>query len=82
MNKRHTLPYDKKNEVLTWLTENVQDNFNDALGKYDMNSVSQFVEWRSKDLESWILRVAGFPPQLFIEIKDPEKETWFLLRWK
>lgn len=75
------LPYDKKNEVLKWLQEHIQENYGEDNSRYNMSSVAQFVEWRSKDLESWIVRVAGFPPRLYVEIKDPEQETWFLLRW-
>ena len=47
-----------------------------------MRTVSQFIEWRSKDKESWILRIAGNPPKVFVEIKDEEKEIMFLLIWQ
>lgn len=81
MNKRHLLPYNKKEEVMKWLEEHIQENYNIDGQRYNMSSVAQFVEWRSKDKESWIVHIAGFPPRLYVEIKDPEQETWFLLRW-
>lgn len=67
--------------MLKWLEENVQENANEDGSKYSSSSVSQFVEWRSKDFTSWVLRVAGNPPKIYVEILDEEKEILFLLRW-
>jgi hypothetical protein len=47
-----------------------------------MSSVGQFIEWRSKDKESWILRIVGNPPKCLVEILDEEKEILFLLSWQ
>lgn len=81
--KRHILPYhvNKVSDLITWLSDNVHKNFHDDGSKYNSSSVSQFVEWRSKDHESWILRIAGNPPRIYVEIKDEEMEVLFLLRW-
>ena len=76
---RHLLPYNKKDEVIKWLEENIQENYSEDGSRYNMSSVAQFVEWRSKDLESWIVHIAGFPPKLYVEIKDEHKEILFLL---
>lgn len=81
--RRHVLPYhsNKITDLMAWLSENVQIDFHENGSKYNSSSVSQFVEWRSKDRESWILRVAGNPPRIYVEIKDEEMEVLFLLRW-
>ena len=67
--------------MLQWLCENIQENYHSDGSKYNSSSVSQFVEWRSKDRESWVFRVAGNPPRCYVESKDEEWETVFLLRW-
>ena len=63
--------------MLEWLSENIQENFHSDGSKYNSSSVSQFVEWRSKDKESWVLRVAGNSPKVYVEILDEEKEILF-----
>lgn len=68
--------------MLEWLNEHIQENYHSDGQKYNSSSVSQFVEWRSKDLESWVLRVAGNPPKVYVEIKDEQKEILFLLAWQ
>lgn len=68
--------------MLDWLSENVQENYHDDGNKFNSSSISQFIEWRSKDMESWILRVAGTPSKIYVEIIDEEKELLFLLRWR
>lgn len=69
-------------DMMKWLEENVQENYNRNGDKFGMSSVGQFVEWRSKDRESWILRLAGTPPNTYVEIKDEQKELIFLLAWQ
>jgi len=68
--------------MLNWLCEHIQENYYPHGNKYNSSSVSQFVEWRSKDRESWVFRVAGNPPKCFVEIADEQKEMLFLLRWQ
>ena len=68
--------------MMEWLEENIQENFHSDGQRYNMSSVSQFIEWRSKDRESWVLRIAGNPPKTYVEIKDEEKEILFLLRFQ
>jgi hypothetical protein len=82
MTRRHTLPYTNHRQMLQWLCDNVQENYHIDGSKYNSSSVSQFVEWRSKDFTSWIFRIAGNPPKCIVEIKDEEKELLFLLRWQ
>lgn len=80
--RRHTLPYNNYKEILQWLCDHVQENYHSDGSKYNSSSVSQFVEWRSKDKESWVFRVAGNPPKTYVEIKNEEKEILFLLTWQ
>jgi len=68
--------------MLEWLEENIQENFHSDKQKYTSSSVSQFIEWRSKDKESWVLRIAGNPPKTYVEILDEQKEILFLLRFQ
>lgn len=68
--------------MLDWLSEHIQENYHSDGSKYNSSSVSQFVEWRSKDCESWVLRVVGNKPLIYIEIKDEQKEILFLLRFQ
>lgn len=82
MTRRHTMPYQRYKEMLTWLEENVQPNYHKTRDQYASSSVSQFIEWRSVDKESWILRIAGNPAKVYVEIKDPKKEVLFLLVWQ
>jgi hypothetical protein len=68
--------------MMHWLEENIQENYHSDRRKFNSSSVSQFVEWRSVDKESWILRIAGNPPKVYVEIKDEQKELLFLLRFQ
>lgn len=80
--RRHRILYNDYKEALKWLVENVQENYYEDGKRFTISSVGQFIEWRSKDRESWILRIVGNPPKVFVEIKDEEKEILFLLRWQ
>ncbi len=80
--RRHILPYARYREMVQWLADNVQENYHKDMNKYNSSSVSQFVEWRSKDTKSWVFRVFGNPPKCSVEIIDEEKELLFLLRWQ
>lgn len=81
--RRHEFPYNYGyRKLLDWLIENVQENYHSDGSKYNSSSISQFIEWRSKDLESWILRVAGNPPKIYVEIIHEQKEILFLLRFR
>jgi hypothetical protein len=46
-----------------------------------MSTISQFIEWRSRDLESWIMRITGTPPKGYVEIKDEKFAVMFILKW-
>jgi len=80
--RRHQLPYKNYKEILNWLIINVQESYTQNFEKYNSSSIGQFVEWRSKDLNTWIFRIAGNPPKIYVEINDEQKEILFLLRWK
>ena len=80
--RRHAFPYAKHRQILNWLEDNIQENYKENQGIYTMSSVSQFIEWRSKDLKSWVLRIAGNPPVCYVEIENKEKEVVFLLVWQ
>lgn len=81
--RRHQFPYANMHKVmLDWLCENIQENYHSDGSKYNSSSISQFIEWRSKDLESWILRIAGTPPKIYVEIIHEQKEILFLLRFR
>ena len=73
--------YKDRNQVLKWLEENVQENYNKDGSRYNMSTISQFIEWRSQDLESWVMRVAGTPPRGHVEIMDEKLAAMFLLKW-
>jgi hypothetical protein len=74
--------YKDRNQVLKWLEENVQENYNKDGSRYNMSTISQFIEWRSQDLESWVMRVAGTPSRGHVEIKDEKLASVFALRWR
>lgn len=80
--RRHTLPYGRHREMIKWLCENIQENYYPDGNRFSMSSVGQFIEWRSKDRESWIFRIVGNPAKCLVEIKDEEKEILFLLAWQ
>ena len=82
MTRRHKMPTNRYREMLSWLEENIQENFNSDRQRYNMSTVGHFIEWRSKDRESWILRIAGNPPKTYVEIIDEQKEIMFLLTWR
>ena len=68
--------------MLQWLWDNVQENYHSDGSRYNGSSVSQFIEWRSKDFTSWVFRIAGNPPKCYVEIIDEKKELLFLLAWQ
>ena len=73
---------DHRVQVLKWLEENIQENYHKDSSRYNMSTISQFIEWRSQDLESWVMRVAGTPPRGHVEIMDEGLATVFALRWR
>jgi hypothetical protein len=73
---------DHRVQVLKWLEQNVQENYNKDSSRYNMSTISQFIEWRSQDLESWVMRVAGTPPRGQVEIIDEKLAAMFALRWR
>ena len=74
--------YKDRDQVLKWLEENVQENYHKDSSRYNMSTISQFIEWRSQDLESWVMRMVGTPPTCYAEIKDKKLATVFALRWR
>ena len=70
-----------RDQVLKWLEENIQENYHKDSSRYNMSTISQFIEWRSQDLESWIMRVAGASPRGHAEIKDKKLASMFALKW-
>ena len=73
---------DHRVQVLKWLEQNVQENYHKDSSRYNMSTISQFIEWRSQDLESWVMRVAGTPPRGQVEIIDEKLAAMFALRWR
>ena len=74
--------YKDHDQVLKWLEQNVQENYHKDSERYNMSTISQFIGWRSQDLESWVMRVAGTPPQGQVEIMDERLATVFALKWR
>ena len=74
--------YKDRDRVLKWLEENIQGNYHKDSSRYNMSTISQFIEWRSQDLESWVMRVAGTPPRGHVEIMDEKLAAMFALRWR
>jgi len=73
--------YNHRVQVLKWLEENIQENFHKDSSRYNMSTISQFIEWRSQDLESWVMRVAGTPPRGYVEIIDEKLAAMFVLKF-
>ena len=73
--------YQDAKEIIKWLDSNIQENLNPNLERYTLSSVGRFVEWRSKDKESWIFRIEGMPPKAMVTIKDEKMRMLFMLRW-
>ena len=73
---------DHRVQVLKWLEQNIQENYHKDSSRYNMSSISQFIEWRSQDLESWVMRVAGTPSRGHVEIMDEKLAAMFALRWR
>ena len=75
--------FDQKNrvQVLKWLEENIQENCHENSKRYNMSTISQFIEWRSQDLETWVMRIAGTPARGYVEIKDEKHAVMFVLTW-
>lgn len=88
--RRHILPYGKHEQMIKWLSENIQESYYSNGDAYNSSSVSQFIEWRSKDTRSWVFRVFSSPQigsrissvKCSVEIFDPQKELQFLLLWQ
>jgi hypothetical protein len=74
--------YNHRVQVLKWLEQNIQQNYHKDGSRYNMSTISQFIEWRSQDLESWVMRVAGTPPRGHVEIIDEKLAAMFALRWR
>ena len=73
--------YTDRDQVLKWLEQNVQENYHKDSSRFNMSTVSQFIEWRSQDSQSWIMRIAGSPPAGHVEIMDKRHAAMFLLKW-
>ena len=73
--------YTDRDRVLKWLEQNVQENYHKDSSRFNMSTVSQFIEWRSQDSQSWIMRISGTPPRGHVEIKDQKHAAMFLLKW-
>jgi hypothetical protein len=73
--------YNNRTRVLSWLEKHVQENCHESSERYNMSTISQFIEWRSRDLESWIMRITGTPPRGYVEIKDEKFAVLFILKW-
>jgi hypothetical protein len=73
--------YAQHKEMLEWLHTHVQENSNPDLKSYHSSAVSRSIEWRSRDHESWVFRVQGFPPNTTVSIKDEKLRMLFMLKW-
>lgn len=80
--RKHIFPLDQHKAILEWLIVNIQENYHKDGSKYTGSATSMYIEYRSKDKLSWIMRLAGNPPSCSVEIKDEKLEFLFLLRWK
>lgn len=73
--------YQKIRDIVAWLDSNIQENSKPSLLRHGGSTIARYVEWRSMDNESWIVRVSGQPPKITVEIKDDEMKMLFILRW-
>ena len=67
--------------VLTWLEQCVQPSRTPNGSKYSHSVVAQYNEWRSRDLETWIMRLQGTPVKGIVKFTDSKFATMFSLRW-
>ncbi len=63
--------YHNHKEILAWLNDNIQENAYPDLQRHSGSTVARYIEWRSLDNESWILRINGIPPKITVEITIP-----------
>jgi hypothetical protein len=71
------IPGAEYKKILEWLEGNIQDNLHADSSYYHMSAISPFIEWRSNDKETWILRVSGFKPKMQIRFKNRKHEELF-----
>lgn len=76
-----SVDYNRHKEILEWLHNNIQENCNPDMEKYNFSTISRFVEWRSKDHEAWVFRIQGMPPVAKVSIKDEKLQMLFILLW-
>ena len=80
-------------DMLTWLHTVVAENYNENLNNYKMipggPTGHSIIEWRSKDLTSWILRLTkSFDIMdeedigIAVHIEDEKYAAWFALKWQ
>ena len=87
MAKRHEVPAANHKEMISWLEENVQENFYEKGFVYDTHTgpFSKHAEWISKDGNTWkfsLYQHLGLPNgKAVVEINDPKAEVIFLLMW-
>ena len=67
--------------VLAWLEQYVQPSHTPNGTKYRHSVTAQYNEWRSRDLETWIMRLQGTPVKGIVKFTDPKFATMFALRW-
>lgn len=79
--KDYGIPHINHPQIRKWLEENIQENLHADSRYYKMSSISPFIEWRSKDQETWIVRISGFKPKMQIGFKDSKHEELFISQW-
>ena len=87
MPNRHKVSAANHKEILKWLHQNVQENYNKEGYVYDTRTgpFSKHAEWVSKDRKTWkvtLYQRIGLPQgETTVEIADPKAEMIFLLMW-
>jgi hypothetical protein len=67
--------------VLAWLEQHVQPSYTLNGDKFNYSVTAQYNEWRSRDCETWIMRLQGTPVKGLVKFNDSKFATMFTLRW-
>lgn len=77
MKNWHKVSLDNRKEMLDWLHNNIQHQMDPILERRG----ERYLEWKSLDGTSWLVRQWKSPPKLKVLIKDKNFEMMFMLRW-
>jgi hypothetical protein len=68
-------------DKLVWLDTMIQPSYYNDGKPYDRSTTGMFLEWRSKDKESWVYKIYGMPTKLKVTFADDKDKVLYYLRW-